>query len=101
MKVSGAKNFPFQLRERKGGEDYLISGGRFIFLCFSLEKKKGKKRKRWPSITVQASAELGSLSRRSISSKYSPKQDSTCSSLAFICTPGWRRAGHLPQGNFC
>lgn len=89
MKMSGARNFSFQLRERKGGEDYLISGGRFIFLCFALEKKQEKKKKCQPSITVQASAQLGSLSRRSISSKYSPKQDSTCSSLAFIRTPGW------------
>lgn len=89
MKMSGARNFSFQLRERKGGEDYLISGGRFIFLCFALEKKQEKKKKCQPSITVQASAQLGSLSRRSISSKYSPKQGSTCSSLAFIHTPGW------------
>lgn len=45
MKMSGARNFSFQLRERKGGEDYLISGGRFIFLCFALEKKQEKKKK--------------------------------------------------------
>lgn len=44
MKMSGARNFSFQLRERKGGEDYLISGGRFIFLCFALEKKQEKKK---------------------------------------------------------
>lgn len=44
MKMSGARNFSFQLRERKGGEDYLISGGRFIFLCFALEKKQKQKK---------------------------------------------------------